>query len=89
MLTQSEIAKAVEAVRSLTDIVEKLHKAWWPDVDRGDILRKLDLDPPMGDAASRALAILEDAERRIARLEASRDIEAQFTPRKTSLEAER
>jgi hypothetical protein len=51
-----------------------------------DVLRKDALSEPRASAASdpkeRALALLADAERRIERLEASRDLDAQ-TPRKT------
>jgi hypothetical protein len=93
MLTANEIAKAVEAVRALTDIVEKMHKATWPDVDRGDVLRKADLDLPRasdaGDAASRALALLEDAKRRVERIEAARDLEAQYERRRAEREVSR
>ena len=81
MLTKTEIAKAVEAVRALTDIVERLQKATWPET-QSDVLRKSDLtDLPRasdaGGAASRALAILEDAKRRVEKLEASRDMDQQ------------
>jgi hypothetical protein len=50
-----------------------------------DVLRKADLDLPRasdaGDAASRPLALLEDAKRRVERLEAQRDLDAQHAPR--------
>jgi hypothetical protein len=80
MLTKSEIARAVEAVRALTDVIEKLHKASWPDAV-GDIIRKADLAEPKGDPASAALAVLEDAKRRVERLEAQRDLDSQHAPR--------
>jgi hypothetical protein len=85
MLTKTEIAKAVEAIRSLSDVIEKLHKSTWPDTADSDVLRKADLDPPRAsedDVAKRGLEMLADAERRLARLEAARDLDAQ-TPRKT------
>ena len=52
-----------------------------------DVLRKADLDPPRAsedDVAKRALGILDDAERRIERLEAQRDLDAQHERRKTA-----
>jgi hypothetical protein len=89
-LTKSEIATAVEAVRALSDVIEKLHKALWPE-DAGDVLRKLD-DPEkfvtarqhIDDRAAvdRTLAALADAERRLDKLEGARDMNAQ-TARKT------
>jgi hypothetical protein len=79
MLTKTEIAKAVEAIRALTDVIERLEKATWPE-SQSDVLRKL--AEPKEDAAALALAILADAERRIERLEASRDLDAQM-PHKT------
>jgi hypothetical protein len=40
-LTKAEIATAVEAVRSLSDLIEKLHKASWPlSSQADDTLRK-------------------------------------------------
>jgi hypothetical protein len=52
-----------------------------------DILRKLD-EPRvvvnLYDPAKRALGILDDAERRIERLEAQRDLDAQHERRKTA-----
>jgi hypothetical protein len=81
MLTKSEIARAVEAIRSLSDVIEKLHKSTWPDAADSDILRKADLDLPRandaGEAAARVLAQLEDAKRRVERLEAAKDYDAQ------------
>jgi hypothetical protein len=48
-----------------------------------DVLRKADLDPPRAsDAVTKALDTLADAEQRLERLEAARDIDAQM-PRKT------
>jgi predicted CopG family antitoxin len=70
MLTKTEIAKAVEAIRALTDVIERLEKATWPE-SQSDVLRKL--AEPKEDAAARALAILGDAERRIERLEAQNE----------------
>jgi hypothetical protein len=81
MLSKSEIAKAVEAIRSLSDVIERLEKATWPE-SQSDVVRKADLAEPKDDIAKRALAILDDAKRRIERLEAQRDLDAQ-TPRKT------
>jgi hypothetical protein len=52
-----------------------------------DVLRKLDNEPRASDAydpAKRALGILDDAERRIERLEAQRDLDAQHERRKTA-----
>jgi hypothetical protein len=90
MLTKSEIAKAVEAVRNLADIIERLEKATWPE-SQSDVLRKadLDLDLRAGDAASRALALLEDAKRRVERIEAARDLEAQYERRRAEREVSR
>jgi hypothetical protein len=82
MITKNEIAKAVEAVRALTDVIEKLHKSTWPDVADSDILRKADLVEPK-DVADAALAALAEAKQRIERLEATRDLEAQYATRKT------
>ena len=45
MLTKSEIAKAVEAVRNLADIIERLEKATWPE-SQSDVLRKIDHAQP-------------------------------------------
>jgi hypothetical protein len=42
-LTTSDIGRAVDAIRELSDVIEKLHKSTWPDEDRNDILRKADL----------------------------------------------
>jgi hypothetical protein len=82
MLTKSEIAKAVEAIRSLSDVIERLEKATWPE-SQSDVLRKSDLAEPKDDVASRALALLAEAEKRMERLEASRDLAEQYAPRKT------
>jgi hypothetical protein len=86
MLTKSEITKAVEAIRSLSDVIERLEKATWPE-SQSDVLRKLDNERRASDAydpAKRALGILDDAERRIERLEAQRDLDAQHERRKTA-----
>jgi hypothetical protein len=83
MLSKNEIARAVEAVRALTDVIEKLHKSTWPDVADSDILRKADLVEPKDDVADAALAALAEAEKRMERLEASRDLAEQYAPRKT------
>jgi hypothetical protein len=82
MLTKSEIAKAVEAVRNLADIIERLEKATWPE-SQSDVLRKIDHAQPKDDPSAEALAKLADAERRLERIEAARDYEAQHAPRKT------
>jgi hypothetical protein len=81
MLTKTEIAKAVEAIRALTDVIERLEKATWPE-SQSDIIRKL--AEPKEDAAARALGVLAEAERRIERLEAQRDLDAQHERRKTA-----
>jgi hypothetical protein len=85
-LTKSDIGRAVDAIRELSDVIEKLHKSTWPDDDRNDILRKAHLsDDPRasrGDAVKRAQDVLDDLHRRMDRLEAGRDMEAQTT-RKT------
>jgi hypothetical protein len=82
MITKNEIAKAVEAIRSLSDIIERLEKSTWPE-SQSDVLRKSDLAEPKDDVASRALALLAEAEKRMERLEASRDLAEQYAPRKT------
>jgi len=51
-----------------------------------DVLRKIDEPRVVVDSydpAKRALGVLDDAERRIERLEAQRDLDAQHAPRKT------
>ena len=83
MLTKSEIAKAVEAIRSLSDVIEKLHKSTWSDAADSDVLRKGGLVEPKDDPSAEALAKLAAAEKRIERLEAQRDYEAQHAPHKT------
>jgi hypothetical protein len=93
-LTKSEIAKAIEAIRSLSDVIEKLHKSTWAVAVDSDILRKADLDlhpraSDAGDAASRALALLEDSKRRVERIEAARDLEAQYERRRAEREVSR
>jgi hypothetical protein len=88
-LTKAEVAQAVEAIRSLSDVIEKLHKSTWPE-DAGDIIRKSDLRDDYlprashtADAATKALAIVADLERRAEAIEgARRDMDAQ-TVRKT------
>jgi hypothetical protein len=65
MLTKNEIERAVEAVRALTDIVEKMHKASWPAASDSDVLRKVDHVEPMGDAAERALDMLDALTRQV------------------------
>jgi hypothetical protein len=88
MLTKSEIAKAVEAVRNLADIIQRLEKATWPE-SQSDVLRKADLVEPKDDPSAEALAKLADAERRIERLEAERDYETQFAAKPRRYEVER
>jgi hypothetical protein len=45
-LSKAEVAKAVTAIRDLTEIVEKLNKAAWPEAVDNDVLRKAELQPP-------------------------------------------
>jgi hypothetical protein len=81
-LTKSDIGRAVDAIRELSDVIEKLHKSTWPDEDRNDELRKSDLtDTPRASTAmqqgdiiiKRAQAVMDDLSARMARLEAARD----------------
>jgi hypothetical protein len=72
MLSKSDIEKAVEAVRSLSDIVEKLHKAaTWPAASDNDIIRKDAIADPKADPADVALAALADLTRRVDELKAA------------------
>jgi hypothetical protein len=89
-LTKAEIGRAVAAVRELSDLIERLEKASWPET-QNDVLRKSDLlDGALPPRASRsddatakaALAALADAQRRLDKLEAGRDMDSQ-SPRKT------
>jgi hypothetical protein len=88
MLTKSEIAKAVEAIRSLSDVIEKLHKATWPAASDSDVLRKIN-DPsasakPLTIADyNAALADLEDLAHHVAKLGAQKDMDEQHALRKT------
>jgi hypothetical protein len=88
ILTKAEIGRAVTAIRELSDIIERLEKSTWPLSSQNDVLRKADgLHPRASrsdDAATKALATLADAERRVARLEAAKDLDAQHAPRKTA-----
>jgi hypothetical protein len=70
MLSKSEIAKAVEAIRSLSDIIERLEKATWPE-SQSDVLRKADLVEANADPSAAALAALADLTRRVADLHAA------------------
>jgi hypothetical protein len=82
-LTKSEIATAVEAIRSLSDLIERLEKATWPET-QNDVLRKADLLDHSDDAITkRGLDALADLERRTARIEAQRDMDSQHATRKT------
>jgi hypothetical protein len=88
-LTKAEIGRAVTAIRELADLIERLEKATWPAAGDSDIIRKADLDlaPQIATRAAQnaaALAALADAEKRIEKLEAVKDYEAQHMPRKTS-----
>jgi hypothetical protein len=86
-LTKTEIGRAVTAIRELSEIIERLHKATWPE-EAGDIIRKSDLLDHLPrasqsvDVSIKALVALESLNRRLDKLEAGRDIDAQ-TPRKT------
>jgi hypothetical protein len=81
VLTKTEIGRAVDAIRSLSGIIEKLNKSTWPESTSSDILRKVE-EPranalvELPDAAKRVAAMLEDAERRMDQLEAGRDMDA-------------
>jgi hypothetical protein len=72
-LTKSDIGRAVDAIRELSDVIEKLHKSTWPDADRSDVLRKAFLgDDPRASVAMRAAqAAMEDLNARLDRLEAA------------------
>jgi hypothetical protein len=84
-LTKTEIGRAVTAIRDLAEIIERLEKSTWPE-SQSDVLRKADLiDEPRAsgnDIVKAALAALADPERRLDKLEAGRDLDAQ-SPRKT------
>jgi hypothetical protein len=88
-LTKTDISRAVTAIRELSDIIERLHKATWPE-EAGDVLRKSDLTDHLprasltADAATRALAALADLERRAAAIEGVHDMDSQ-TPRKYTI----
>jgi hypothetical protein len=70
-LTKVEIEKAVAAIRSLSDVIEKLHKSTWPDVADGDIIRKDGIADPKADPADVALAAMADLRRRLDELQAA------------------
>jgi hypothetical protein len=82
-LTKAEIGRAVTALRELSDIIERLEKATWPE-SQSDVLRKTDLADETRPRASiddalrkRAIDTLADLERRAAVLEAARDLDDQ------------
>jgi hypothetical protein len=77
-----EIESAIEhAINALSLAKLALSKSALPMFSESDIIRKL--AEPKEDAAARALGVLAEAERRIERLEAQRDLDAQHAPRKT------
>jgi hypothetical protein len=74
-LTKSEIGRAVTAIRELSDLIERLEKASWPEA-HSDVLRKADLADVQprastDDVAKRGLDALADLERRFADLKAA------------------
>jgi hypothetical protein len=75
-LTKADIGRAVTALRELSEIIERLEKATWPE-SQSDVLRKLD-DMPRASTddalRKRAIDALADLERRAAVLEAGRDL---------------
>jgi hypothetical protein len=88
-LTKSEIGRAVTALRELSEIIERLEKSTWPE-SQNDVLRKADgLHPRASavlggdDIAKTVLAKLADANARLDRLGAARDLDSQHAPRKT------
>jgi hypothetical protein len=85
-MNTSEIESAIEhAINALSLAKLALSKSALSVFNDRDVLRKADLDPPRAgedDVAKRGLEMLANAERRIERLEAQRDLDAQ-TPRKT------
>jgi hypothetical protein len=68
-LTKSEIGRAVTALRELTDIIERLEKATWPE-SQSDVLRKA-LAEPKADPSAAALALLADLTRQVDELTAA------------------
>lgn len=88
-LTKAEIGRAVTAVRELSEIIERIEKATWPET-QNDVLRKsdlLDAEPRAStdDVAKRALDMLGDLERKVADLKgADASREEALTMRKTS-----
>jgi hypothetical protein len=86
-LTKAEITSAVAALRELSDIIERLEKATWPE-SQSDALRKTDLaDMPRASTydalRKRAIDTLADLERRAAVLEAARDLDDQHARKYT------
>jgi hypothetical protein len=82
-MNANEIESAIEhAINALSLAKLALSKSALPVFNESDVLRKA-LSEPMGDAAKRALDLLADAEKRMERLEAARDLEAQHAMRKT------
>ena len=89
VLSKAEIGRAVTALRELSDIIERLEKATWPE-SQSDVLRKTDLADETRPRAStddalrkRVLDTLTDLEQRAAVLEAGRDLDDQHARKYT------
>jgi hypothetical protein len=83
-MNHDQIESAIEhAINALALAKLALSKSALPVFNDSDVLRKSDLAESKDDPAKRALAILDDSERRLERLEAARDLDAQHAPRKT------
>jgi hypothetical protein len=71
MLSKNEISRAVTALRELTDVIERIEKATWPE-SQSDVLRKVEpVGAPVVSAADAALAALANLQRRVDELKAA------------------
>lgn len=80
-MNTNEIESAIEhAISALSLAKLALSKSALPMFNEGNVLLKADhgaRKPPLGDAAAKALAGLEDINRRLDRLAAAADLDAQ------------
>jgi hypothetical protein len=88
-MTQDKIDDALESALNAILACQAIRKAavFRPldSIRQNDVLRKgeIYIEPRASDAVTKALDTLADAEQRLERLEAQRDLDAQHTLRKT------